>query len=80
MGRRLGSALKYTWTETEKTVLPEEQEAFNAELIQEEREAAKREAEKGEGRACHVYGRVTDGEWSCRIRGGMEGRPILEGY
>jgi ribonuclease HI len=47
IGRRLGSALKYTWTETEKTVLPEEQEAFDAELIQEEREEAKREAEKG---------------------------------
>jgi len=47
IGRRLGSALNYTWTETEKTVLLEEQETFDAELIQEEREEAKREAEKG---------------------------------
>jgi len=47
IGRRLGSVLKYTWTETEKTVLLEEQQTFDAELIQEEREEAKMEAEKG---------------------------------
>ena len=47
IGRRLGSVLKYTWTETEKTVLLEEQQTFDAELIQEEWEEAKKEAEKG---------------------------------
>jgi len=47
IGRLLRPALNYTWTETEKRVLLEEQETFDAELIQEEREEAKREAEKG---------------------------------
>ena len=46
LGNRLATALNYTWTETEETVLLEEPETFDAELIQEKREAAKREAEK----------------------------------
>jgi len=46
LGKRLSSALAYTWTETERTVLLEEPESFDAELIQEEREEAKKEAEK----------------------------------
>jgi len=46
MGSRLGNVPNYTWTETEETVQLEEPETFDAELIQEEREVAKREAEK----------------------------------
>ena len=46
LGSRLASALIYTWTETEATVLLEEPETFDSELIQEEREEAKKEAEK----------------------------------
>ena len=46
LGKRLSSALAYTWTETERTVLLEEPESFDVELIQEEREEAKKEAEK----------------------------------
>jgi len=46
LGKRLSKALGYTWTETERTVLLEEQESFDADLVQEEREEAKREAEK----------------------------------
>ena len=46
LGKRLSKALGYTWTETERTVLLEELEYFDAELVQEEREEAKREAEK----------------------------------
>jgi len=46
IGKRLGAALCYSWTETEKTVLPEEPEPLEAALIQEEREEAKKEAEK----------------------------------
>jgi ribonuclease HI len=38
--------LSYTWTETERTALPEEPEPFEVGLIQEEREEAKREAER----------------------------------
>jgi len=38
--------LSYTWTETEWTVLLEEPESFNGKLVQEEREEAKREAER----------------------------------
>jgi len=34
LGKRLSSALAYTWTETERTVLLEEPESFDAELIQ----------------------------------------------
>jgi len=44
IGKRLPTALKYSWTETERTVLLEEPESFDAKLIQEEREEAKREA------------------------------------
>jgi len=40
LGKRLSSALAYTWTETERTVLLEEPESFDVELIQEEREEA----------------------------------------
>jgi len=46
IGKRLSTALDRTWIETERTVLLEELEPFDAELIQEEREEAKREAEK----------------------------------
>jgi len=46
IGKRLGAALCYSWTETEKTILPEELELLEAALIQEEREEAKKEAEK----------------------------------
>jgi len=46
IGKRLGAALRYSWTRTEKTVLPEEPEPLEAALIQEEREEAKKEAEK----------------------------------
>jgi len=46
IGSRLASALNYTWTETEETVLLEDQETFDEVLIQEEREEAIREAEK----------------------------------
>jgi len=46
IGKRLGAALCYSWTETEKTILPEEPELLEAALIQEERKEAKKEAEK----------------------------------
>jgi len=46
LGKRLGSALRYTWTETEKTLLVEDPGTLDAELIQEEREEAKRQAER----------------------------------
>jgi len=46
IGKRLKIALNRTWTSTEQTVLLEDLEPFNAELIQEDREEAKREAEK----------------------------------
>jgi len=46
LGKRLSSALARTWTETEQTVLLEEPESFDAELIQEEQEEAKKETEK----------------------------------
>jgi len=46
IGKRLATALQYTWTETEETVLLEDPESFDAELIQEDREEAKKEAEK----------------------------------
>ena len=46
LGKRISSALAYTWTETERTVLLEEPESFDAELIQEEREEVKKEVEK----------------------------------
>ena len=45
IGKRLSTALEYRWLMTEKTVLLEDPEAFDAELIQEERAEAKREAE-----------------------------------
>jgi ribonuclease HI len=44
LGKRLSSALGRTWTGTERIVLLEEPESFDAELIREEREEAKREA------------------------------------
>jgi len=46
IGKRLKTALNRIWTSTEQTVLLEDPEPFNAELIQEDREEAKREAEK----------------------------------
>jgi len=46
IGNRLKTALNHTWTSTEQTVLLEDPEPFNAELTQEDREEAKREAEK----------------------------------
>ena len=46
IGKRLSTALKYSWMETEQTVLLVEPESLAAELIQEEREEAKREAER----------------------------------
>jgi len=46
IGKRLAAALEYTWTETEETVLLEEPETFNAVLMQEEEEEAKKEAER----------------------------------
>jgi len=46
IGKTLAAALEYTWTETEETVLLEEPETFDAALIQEEEEEAKKEAEK----------------------------------
>ena len=46
IGKRLGTTLSYTWTETEKTVLLEVPVALDATTVQEEREEAKREAEK----------------------------------
>jgi len=46
LGKRLSSTLAHFWTETERTVLLEEPESFDAELIQEQREEAKKEAEK----------------------------------
>ena len=46
IGKRLSTALKYSWTETERTVLLEEPESFDAKLIQKEREEAKREAKR----------------------------------
>jgi len=59
LGKRLSSALSYTWTETERTVLLEEPESFDAGLIQEEREEAKKEAEK-ERPGLIMF---TDGSW-----------------
>jgi len=46
IGKRLGVALCYSWTETEKTILPEEPELLEAALIQEEWEEVKKETEK----------------------------------
>ena len=46
IGRRIKTALNRTWTSTEQTVLPEDVEPLNAELIQDDREEAKSEAEK----------------------------------
>jgi len=46
IGKSLKTALNRTWTSTEQTVLLEDPEPFNAELIQEDREGAKREAQK----------------------------------
>jgi len=45
IGKRLSTALEYRWLTTEKTVLLEDPEAFDAELIQEERAEVKREAD-----------------------------------
>jgi len=59
LGKRLSSALAYIWTETERTVLLEEPETFDTELIQEEREEAKKEAEK-ERLGLVMF---TDGSW-----------------
>ena len=59
IGKRLSTALDRTWIETERTVLLEEPEPFDAELIQEEREEAKREAEK-ERPGLVMF---TDGSW-----------------
>jgi len=46
IGKRLATALQYTWTETEETVLLEDPECFDAVLIQENREEAKKKAKK----------------------------------
>jgi hypothetical protein len=46
VGKRLATALKYTWTETEATVLPKKHQMFDVRVIQDEKEAAKKEAEK----------------------------------
>jgi ribonuclease HI len=46
IGQRLKTALNHTWIETEQTVLLEDPESFDAELIQEERVEAKKEAER----------------------------------
>ena len=46
IGKRLSTALDRRWLATEETVLLEDPGPFNAELIQEEREEAKKEAEK----------------------------------
>jgi len=46
IGKRLSTALERRWLAMEETVLLEDPESFNAELIQEEQEEAKKEAEK----------------------------------
>jgi len=46
IGKRLSTALERRWLATEETVLLEDPESFNGELIQEEREEAKKETEK----------------------------------
>ena len=46
IGKPLSAALKYSWTETERTVLLEEPESFDTKLIQKEREEAKRETKR----------------------------------
>jgi len=46
IGKRLGAALRYNWMETEKTVLPGTQTAFDVQVIQEEQEEANKEAEE----------------------------------
>ena len=46
LGRRLGAVLDYTWPEMEKTVLLKDPATFDVEMIQEEQEMVKREAEK----------------------------------
>ena len=45
IGKRLAAALNYTWTATEEVALPEVMEQFDAALVEEEREEAKKEAE-----------------------------------
>ena len=45
IGKRLGTALNYTWMSTEETVLNEESRTLDAKLIQEGREEAKKVAE-----------------------------------
>ena len=42
IGKRLSTTLEHRWLATEETVLLEDPEPFNAELIQEEREEAKK--------------------------------------
>ena len=46
IGKRLKTALNHTWTSTEQTVLREDPESLDADLIEEDRAEAKKEAEK----------------------------------
>jgi len=59
IGKRLGAALRYSWTRTEKTVLPEEPEPLDMAMIHEEREETKKEVEK-ERPGLVMF---TDGSW-----------------
>ena len=77
IGRSLTNALAYTGR-TESTILLEEPETLDAELLQEEEAEAKTEVEKD--RAHHVYGQVAVGRWGCRVRGGVEEGPDLGGH
>ena len=72
IGRRLTNLLAYSGR-MENTVLLEESEALDAELLQEE------EAE-ATARTHHVHGWVTAGRWNYRVLSGMEERAILGGY
>ncbi|MDX6284441.1 MAG: hypothetical protein QOH03_5512 [Kribbellaceae bacterium] len=75
---QLETALGYSGR-TETTALLEDPEAFDAETIQEDGDAAKSEAERHQP-GLHVHGWVTIGQWSGRIRDRMAERSALGGH
>jgi len=76
IGRRLTYALAYAG-KTESTVLLEEPETLGAELLQEEEDEAKAEAEKDRPGLTTVHRHVAARQRCDRALGGMEGGPIL---
>jgi len=79
IGRRHTNALAHAG-QTERTVLLEEPETLDVELL---RGGGNRgEGRGGEGltRAQHVHRRVTARWWGGRVRGGVDDRPNVEGH